>query len=327
MKKISILIALISCLAGLLTGCGGESSSVGNTNPQSDPLDNWHVRHIFQQSGKSDYLFGVAYGNGMFVAVGEPGRIFTSADGIKWISRNSGTNVVLRRVSYGNGVFVVVGDSGVILTSSDGISWSLRISGTSNDLLVLTYGNGIFITYGSNTTNTPSALLTSADGINWTRSDSDNIGLSDLTYGNGIFVGVSGERTVSISSDGIAWASTPVSQVLTGVAYSNGTFVAVANNSVIMSSTDGINWRTSRTSSGNDALFATTSGNGIFMAVGFGSITPGQSYGVILTSPDGITWTSRNSGLSDIFSGVAYGDGTFIVVGSSCVIIQSASVL
>src|SRR5207248_56089 len=47
---------------------------------------------------------------------------------------------------------------------------------------------------------------------------------------------------------------------------------------------------------------------GKFVAVG--------NNGLILTSPDGATWTSRNSG-ADSFFGVAYGGGLFMAVGAA----------
>jgi len=42
-------------------------------------------------------------------------------------------------VTYGNGLFVTVGDSGTILTSTDGTTWTERTSGTSSDLYGITY--------------------------------------------------------------------------------------------------------------------------------------------------------------------------------------------
>jgi hypothetical protein len=59
----------------------------------------------------------VTYGNGTFVAVGYPGAILTSPDGVTWTQRASGTVGFLRGVTYGNGTFVAVGDWGAILTS------------------------------------------------------------------------------------------------------------------------------------------------------------------------------------------------------------------
>jgi hypothetical protein len=64
----------------------------------------------------------VAYGNGLFVAVGADSRssasvILTSPDGVSWNQRTSGTDNNLHGVAYGNGLFVAVGDGGTILTS------------------------------------------------------------------------------------------------------------------------------------------------------------------------------------------------------------------
>ncbi len=84
----------------------------------ADPLDNWHVRST------NHGLQGVAYGNGLFVAVGK-GKILTSSDGVMWTEKTSGiiSEISFTGVAYGNGTFVAVGDNGSIFTSSDGVNW------------------------------------------------------------------------------------------------------------------------------------------------------------------------------------------------------------
>ena len=62
-----------------------------------------------QSSGTTNFLHGVTYGNGIFIAVGGDGTILTSADGITWTSRTSGTTSNFYGVTYGNGTFVAVG--------------------------------------------------------------------------------------------------------------------------------------------------------------------------------------------------------------------------
>jgi hypothetical protein len=73
------------------------------------------------------------------VSVGDSGTIITSRDGISWKKRNPWTSLELYGINYGNGLFVTVGDKGTILTSSDGISWTSRKSGTSKYLYGVTY--------------------------------------------------------------------------------------------------------------------------------------------------------------------------------------------
>jgi hypothetical protein len=56
-------------------------------------------------------------------------------------------------------------------------------------------------------------------------------------------------------------------------------------------------------------------GNGTFAAMSEG--------GAILTSPDGVTWTSRNPGIEVNLRGVTYGNGSFVVVGGGGTILTS----
>ncbi len=46
--------------------------------------------------------------------------------------------------------------------------------------------------------------------------------------------------------------------------------------------------------------------------------------GTMLTSPDGVTWTSRNSGSTANLNETTYGNDTFVAVGNGGTIIQSA---
>jgi uncharacterized membrane protein len=95
---------------------GGGGGGAGTT---------WTVRNL------GDSLFGVTYGNGLFVAVGGRGTILTSPDGVTWTPRASGTDKFLFGVAHGNGLFVAVGWDGTILTSPDGVSWTPRASLTA----------------------------------------------------------------------------------------------------------------------------------------------------------------------------------------------------
>ena len=90
--------------------------------------------------------------DGQFVGVGEEGVILTSPDGALWTKKNSGTTNWLHCVIFGNGQFVAVGDNGTILTSPDGTVWTQRNSGTINNLYSVTYANGLFVAVGNNGT-------------------------------------------------------------------------------------------------------------------------------------------------------------------------------
>jgi formylglycine-generating enzyme required for sulfatase activity len=269
---------------------------------------------------------GVAYGNGMFVAVslnGSSNRVMTSPDGINWTSRTSAVDNNWSSVTYGNGIFVAVSSSGTdnrVMTSPDGINWTLRTSAANNSWSSVTYGNGIFVAVAQS--GSGNRVMTSPDGINWTSIT----GIPDsywysVTYGNGIFVAV-GDGSISdeimTSPDGITWASrtSAVDHGWHGVTYGNGIFVAVSFDIMsgigkIMTSPDGIAW-TLRTSSADNMWSSVTYGNGIFVTVALSG-----SGNRVMTSPDGINWTSRTSAVDNTWSSVTYGNGIFVAVASS----------
>ncbi len=87
-------------------------------------------------------LYGVTFGNGTFVAVGQSGTIIKSTNnGASWSSSSSGGNT-LNGVTFGNNIFMAVGEDGRIVKSTDdGSNWSSSSSGTTNDLKGVTFGD------------------------------------------------------------------------------------------------------------------------------------------------------------------------------------------
>jgi hypothetical protein len=113
----------------------------------------------------SNYLSGVTYGGGQFVAVGREGSILTSPDGTTWTTQtaapiaNSTLTPYLISVIYTDSQFVAVGNfvganpsTGFILTSSDGKNWNMASTGTTSDLYGISYGVvsgvGIYVAVG-----------------------------------------------------------------------------------------------------------------------------------------------------------------------------------
>jgi hypothetical protein len=200
---------------------------------------NWTTRN----TGTSNFLSSVAYGNGVFVVVGQGGTILSSPDGVTWIPRTSNTLNDLEAVTYANQVFVAVGYQGTILFARDGVTWQRARVFTGRWLMGVTYGNGMFLAVGEGGT----ALL-SPDGQFWyeTNTGSTNtfFGVTFGDYGgsrNRFFA--FGERgTLLSSSDGFNWVyheDSRTSNYLFSASSGNGAVVVVGDAGVVVSSTPG----------------------------------------------------------------------------------------
>ncbi len=198
-------------------------------------------------------LSGVTFGNDKFVAVGLSGTILTSEDGLIWTERKSRTASWLYGVTYGTGLFVAVGN-GAITTSVDGAIWKSQKSPAENWLSGVTYGNGLFVAVGRHTILTSSdgmawthykspmsaiydviydqsrrlfvavgcgsdkadspVILRSKDGSSWTNESPDvRCCLNAVIQANGVYVAAGAytdkmdnpHRTILTSTDGIKW--------------------------------------------------------------------------------------------------------------------------
>lgn len=257
---------------------------------------------------------GVAYGNGMFVAVGSnsvpANAAASSTDGVAWTAR-----VIpgpAEAVTFGGGRFVAVGTN-FAATSTDGITWTARTM-PAGGWRSVAYGNGVYVAVGSG-----SNTATSPDGVTWTVRSGIPNGIISITYGDGRFCAV-GVATAVTSVDGIIWApgSVPASQLLS-VTWGVGGFVAVGAGSgnqgvLAMTSPDGLTWTTRAIPPGvaGARYTAVTYYNGRYLAVGAAS---GQD-SMFADSPDGVTWTSRYMP-PGAFNAVLAAGGLIVAAGST----------
>jgi len=244
---------------------------------------------------------GIAYGNGLFVAVGTGGAILTSVDADTWVSRTSGNAVEYNAVLFANNQFVATGSEGAIATSTNGSSWTDRSSGTSAELRSVAYGNGVYVAGGSG------AILTSSNGINWTQQSS--LSAVAMVWSGDKFVGVNylgGNRGIVFSTNGLLWTLISLPTGPLDIAYGNGVYLAVFGLSPIYRSTDGTNW-SAIPNSPSAYISRVTHEGGKFVASG--------SSGGFWTSLDGLSWTNTplfGTGTADSCNFIAYGNGVYI---------------
>jgi hypothetical protein len=267
---------------------------------------------------------GAAYGNSLYVVVGDGGKIQTSSDTTTWTSRTPPTTNNLYAITWTGSRFTAVGQFGIIITSLDGISW---VRATSVPLLPDLYD---VISVGSTLIAVGNGyLMTSVDSMIWTLRSITTI--SGVLYGvayNGskyLTLGSSSTFTSTDSTTWIAATTSPNSHAVTAV---DSTFITVGSGGIIRQSTDdGVTWKdqTSHTTEDltriiwrnnvTDAKMVAVGDNGtIIMPVdasawgaqyantsknltglwGIGNryIASGD-YGTILTSSDATTWINR----------------------------------
>jgi len=268
-----------------------------------------------QSSGTENGLTGVVYGGGQFVAVGDPGGILTSPDGVTWTARTSGTDKSLRGITYGNGLFLATGAGGAALTSPDGATWTPQNARTGTLLSGAAFGNGTFVAVGGSGT-----ARYSADGVTWSLGVvPTTAALQGVCFGGGKFVAVGSGGAIVHSTDGQLWSSAtsgPLSfDYFFAASYMNGTYVVTGQGGAILTSSDAASWI--RQPVVEFTRLRSVTNNGLqFVAVG--DPLPDEPVpvpGKVLTSTDGITWTSADLRVGVELNGICYGPGTYVIVG------------
>ena len=254
---------------------------------------------------------GMAYGNGIYVAVGNNNNQFsvqTSSDTITWTVRlGSAAAVEARAVAYGNyrgnKTWVVVGSGGIIFSSTDSNTWIQRTSPTANILNAASYGNNVFVAAGATGT-----LISSTDGFTWV-SRVSGFGVTPinaLVFGNGVHVAAGDGGRLSTSTDGITWTTRTSGfggvTAIRSLAFGNGLFLAGGDAGVLTTSTDGINWTTRQANISTNVIRSIAWGDGLYVM--------GSDTGIIRVSTDGFEWQIRGAimGSSQIRA-ITYGNG------------------
>lgn len=272
-------------------------------------------------SGVSADLRGVAYGGGVFVAVGADGVILRSADhGQTWQDRTDPGQVwtgFLVDVAYGNGVFLATGGEFILISTDLGLTWS-KAADLEDSCAGLAFGGGRWVAACHE------AIRASTDnGTSWTPvydpvageaqgTDVLVVGSQCVVVGGSILHSADGGQT-------FADVGNLASNWLVDVAYGNGAYVVIGGvfGNVVFRSTAPGNWPLDSLTEieGIDGLDGIAFGNGQFVA------TAGE--GKILVSDGTSPWQPAVSGVTAWLKGVAYGDGTFVVVGDGGTILTS----
>ena len=285
------------------------------------------------------YLNSVTYGDGYYAAVGynnDYATFVVSSDGINW--SNQDANVILAYpagVTYGNSQYVAVGEDSYnnaffATGTAYGTSWTQQAANTIPGYLNSVCWSGTeYVAVGGLSGNV--LIASSPDGTTWTQQAANTFGgyLNNVYYGNSTYIGVGNDSSnkllILTSSDASTWtqqAAGEYSGYLLGSTYGNGRYIAVGydtgNNGIIYSSTNGVTWNQVNigTYASSYIYSVVWNGSNQFVAVGYTSSPSTED--LILTSPDGITWTQQaiNQGYLQLNS-VVYNSGQYVAVGAN----------
>ncbi len=310
------------------------------TGAPTPPGVNWTSRTPAVNNDWLGITWGGPAGQKKFVAVaisGSGNRVMTSPDGVNWTAQASASNNNWLSVVWGGPAgqekFVAVaGDGGAagsgnrVMTSPDGVNWTLRSTPVDNAWWGVTWGGPAgqekFVAVSS--TGSGNRVMTSSDGINWSlQTSASNSEWRSVVWGGPAgqekFVAVATSGQVMTSSDGNNWTSQSSAannqwwDVAWGGPAGQEKFVAVSatgSGNRVMTSPDGITW-TAQASASDKSWLTVAWGDppgaipGYFVAVS--GDRPADPANLVMTSPDGITWTSRTPASANLWRAVAWG--------------------
>jgi len=194
-----------------------------------------------------------------FVAVGDAGQVYASADGLAWVSLATAAGAPsLVAIAHGADRYVATGPHGTLATSPDGASWTV-LAPTSGDAVIdfcaVLFDGHQFVRIGTaiitdGRHQTDGIVQTSPDGATWTTQsrpvpvaaalafhDGEYVLLNDDTNTIGSLYSSRDLQTWTRRVDStLASAMSPDGPDLRAVAFVNGQFFAVGANELMLSS-------------------------------------------------------------------------------------------
>ena len=210
---------------------------------------------------------------------------------------------------------VAAGIHGLVATRSATTgAWQTQTLAGGRDFRGVAYAHGQYVAVSEG-----GALLTSPDGLTWTSRDSTVTNNLLGVFWDGQQYLVGGDRgTLLTSPDGINWSRrTSGTQIhLSAFSYSGTRYVAAGNDGIIISD-DALTWRkpANWVEVARVPFTACTWTGSEFVACGLGL----GSLPTIYTSPDGETWTLRETTLTTSFRAAITLNGSIYLAGDNMV--------
>lgn len=336
-----------------------SGDDLGGTTPDNDVTIT--VTSVSEDSTNSIVTFtyeGLA-ASGKFVVTPNTGTSgICSPDGENdWNDSTLPSSGNWKALAGGNNRFVAIRfNSAVAAYSLNGETWTTTSMPASRNWNSVVWGNpnnngGVFVAVSGNN----NSAAKSTDGITWTSVTMPTVGDSsinewvDITFGKNVFVAIANSGNVSAKGTYnaitgiISWTGYIMDVVADSsakdwisVAYGNNRFVALSATGNIAYSFDGQEWYGATMPKPDGSTIMRWNkmkyGNGVFVAL---CDSAGQAVGAdgfgqnevafIYSSPDGVTWTLRETDIAGEWAVLAFGNPDVAVNDSTIIDLRNNS--
>ena len=223
--------------------------------------------------------------------------------------------IVLTDIQFKNGVFLGIGEGKIELASVDGAVWTDNIASiytpaSSTDVVVIpSYSGRVAVTADGSTYD---IVPVGGNVINATTVAKNFFSTGDYPD---VHVAVGDGGTIASSASGLSWIrhTSGTNQDLNHVIWTGSSFIAVGMNGTILRSINRVVWTEVQAADPSlPDLNSVVSAAGVLYAVG-------SNASIFKSKNDGLTWLNLNPFPTTItdFTDIAYGDGKFVVSGTS----------
>ncbi|MBI1841203.1 MAG: hypothetical protein HYR88_10165 [Verrucomicrobia bacterium] len=279
-------------------------------------------------TGITDWISGIRYAAGQFMAVGDNGGIYTSTDGADWSAllptynhyeRDKGyvnTTAHLTSIDAGDGLWIAAGERGTLLRSEDGgKSWPRITPPVSEALYAVRRGtNGTWLSVGENL-----LVLRSSNTLNWAATHY-SAPTNSLSNTNPHPFPIYWEVCDPVTTNGpLHYRERLFGRALRSADYGNGLWVAVGDSGAILTSEDdGVTWK-ARSSGVVEALHVVRYSPEGWLAAG--------DDGVTLFSSDAVDWNRQLRTARATLTSLSLQDTNWIAGGIGGVVLAQSRTL
>ena len=297
MKRI-ISICLFICIVLVL----GLSTSAAQNK-----TENLVVKRVPNISAVQ--MHSIAYGNEIYVAVGDFGTIKVSKNGTDWNETTAITPNLLYSVVNGYGRFVAVGLAGTVLESKDAKRWhlvSMPLEAKSLSFNKVIWDGKQYTAFAYD------YVGVSKDGLTWKKySLQGQRYITDAVWNGKLYMGVG--NGIFRSEDGIHWSGK-----ITGdrMLYYSQIFSAEKNIIIpeLGISTDGVKWNAFKFEEGFQAIQVLSMDRKLYV-LGVKADSDGQMRAAVSISIDGQKWDTRFIAIKSWPMDVLYNGKQFVFIG------------